>query len=440
MLTEQEEIEYLQLLEQKNLERVSPKLEQLRSPKRINIARGGRGAGAKSWGFTSLIAQAAHYEAKKVACLREVQKSLEESVYSLFVDTLNRLGYAPEWKITKEYLENKRTGSHVIFRGLKDIRAANQIKSLEGFDIFFIEEASTISHDSLSILIPTLRKPGSQLWACYNPDEELDPITDRFWNSKRKDMIRIELAPGKEDNPWWTNELQKEMEEDFARDPELALHIWHGLPKQQGEKCVMSRARIKGAQDRKIEAAGGIEVGCDVARFGQDNTEIFKRHGLKTIGHWEFKGQDTQFIADKIYNDIINRDPSIPCKIDDTGVGGGVSDRLNKLGAKVIPIDFNGRPSDVNKYTSIADEMWFEFPIDEADIPNDSELLQELGGRMYDYDSSSRKKIESKEKFRKRYNRSPDKADALLLCYYNRKNTFDYNAKAKQALRRRSRK
>ena len=179
----------------------------------------------------------------------------------------------------------------------------------------------------------------------------------------------------------------------------------------------MSRTAIRGAMDRDIEAEGAIEIGIDVARFGDDKTDIYKRHGLKTIEHKEFAGQDTMRTA-LVAWDMADRNPEIPIKVDDTGVGGAVTDRLKELGANVVPVNFGGNPHDTDKYTSAADEMWFTFPIDEADIPNDPVLMQELSGRQADYDTKGRRKIEPKKEFKKRIGRSPDRADALLLAYY----------------------
>jgi phage terminase large subunit len=160
-----------------------------------------------------------------------------------------------------------------------------------------------------------------------------------------------------------------------------------------------------------------VEIGVDVARFGDDQTVMYKRHGLKTIERRSFVGQDTMRTADEAW-DMAGRDPRVRIKVDDTGVGGGVSDRLNQLGAQVVRIDFGSSPADTNKYTTAADEMWFEFPVDEAQIPNNQELMQQLAGRRYEYDNASRKKIESKKDYKNRLKKSPDDADALLLCYY----------------------
>jgi phage terminase large subunit len=416
-LTEKEELELLALLEQEERERVSPKLEVFRKPSRIKVAYGGRGAGAKSWSVVSLLCQIAQRKKTNILCTREIQLSLEESVYRLVINTIQRLGY-PGWTVTKEYIKSP-IGSFFHFRGLRDLRAASAIKGLEDIDVSFCEEAATVTNESLDLLIPTIRKAGSELWFLFNRQEESDPVYERFVKNPREDSIVVWLEPGAIDNPWWTAELQKEMEEDYKRDPDMAEHVWGGQPRKQGQKAVMSRTDIRKAMDNKIEnPEGAIEIGVDVARFGDDKTVLYKRHGLKIIDMKEFVGQDTMRTANEAW-DMAEHSSEVVIKVDDSGLGGGVTDKLNELSANVMPINFGGAPQNTDLYTSIADEMWFEFPVAEADIPDDPILMQELAGRQYDYDTKGRRKIESKKDFKKRLGRSPDRADAILLCYYN---------------------
>jgi phage terminase large subunit len=410
-LTAKEEIEYVTLLE----EAVAPKLELFRNPARIKVCYGGRGAGAKSWSIASLLVQRAQKEKIQILCTREIQLSLEESVHRLIMQTVERLHY-PGWIFGREYIQSPR-GSYFYFRGMKDMRAAAQIKGYEGVDIAWVEEGATVSTDSLDLLIPTIRSPKSEIWISFNREEEMDPVYERFVRHPRPDAIVVWLEPGKIDNPWWPPELQTEMEEDYKRDSDQAEHIWGGQPRKQGLKAVLSRTAIRGAMDRDIQAEGAYEIGVDVARFGDDLTIMYKRHGLKVIDQKYFAGQDTQRTAMEAW-DLAGHDVSVPIKIDDGGLGGGSTDRLNELGANVVPINFGGEPHDKDLYTSVADEMWFTFPVDEADIPNDPLLMQELAGRQYDYDTKGRRKIEAKKDFKKRIGRSPDRADALLLCYY----------------------
>jgi phage terminase large subunit len=414
-LSNTERNELIQLLEQSELIKVSPKMEHFREPWRIKLARGGRGAGGKSWACASLLVQRAHRECIRVGCFRETQRSLAESSYQLIVDMIDRLRYSG-WKITQEYIKSP-ADSRFIFRGLADLRAAHQIKSIEGYDIFYVDEASSISHESIVMMLPTLRKPGSELWCVYNPETEYDAVTVDLWNAPRDDVLRIELLEGKIDNPWFSDVLQAELETAYRNNPDEALHVFGGQPRKQGDTAVMSRVAIRAAMSRTAEETEPDEVGVDVARFGSDKTEMYRRRGFKTIAHKEFSKKDTQFIADAAW-DFAGRNSAIAIKVDDTGVGGGVTDRLKILGAKVIPVNFGGSPKDKNKYETVADEMWFEFPVDEASIPDDPELMTELSGRLYEYDKRGRRKVEAKEMFRKRFGRSPDKADGLLLAYY----------------------
>jgi phage terminase large subunit len=409
--------ELSELLTQEELERVSPKLEAFRQAARIKLCRGGRGAGAKSWGCTSLIVQKAQYKPIRVACLRETQRSLEESSYHLFCATIERLRYEG-WTVTKESIRSP-AGAHVIFRGLKDYRSIRQMKGLDDFDIFYLDEASQISMQSLDILLPTLfRKDTAELWGAYNPEEDPDPITSRIWDRKRPDSILVELLPGKEDNPWWNAALQNEMEEDFKFDPDLAAHVWLGQPKKQGENSVFTRVQIVQAMRRTIDAVGGKQVGCDVARFGDDRSTIYKRIGLKIVGQKVLQGADTIQVGNAVW-DMADHEKECFIKID-AGYNPGVIDYVRKLGGHVQEVNFGGSPRNPFRYTSAADELWFDFPIDEASIPDDTELLRELAGRRFSYDNKGRKKIESKSEYKKRLGRSPDKADGLLLTFYDR--------------------
>jgi phage terminase large subunit len=417
LLSHDEQREYLELETQNELEKVSPKMERFREPWRIKIASGGRGAGAKSWSAASLLIQKAHYNALRVCCFREIQRSLEESSYRLMVDTIFRLRYKG-WRITREYLDSP-SGSHIIFRGLADMRSAEQMKSLEGYDIFWLEEASAISKESLAVLLPTIRKPGSELWATLNREAEKDPIMAEFWDSDRTDVLRVELEQGKADNPWFPDILQAEMEDAYRRNPDEAMHVWGGQPRTQGDNAVLSRVAIRAAMSRKVEETEPFEIGADIARFGNDKTEIYMRKGAKVIAHESYAKRDTVFTANAIWN-MANQNGRVVVKVDDTGVGGGVTDNLRQLGANVVPINFGGVPRDRQKFTTIADELWFTFSdaISEVQIPDDPRLAEELGGRRFGFDKIGRRKVEPKDEFRKRYGRSPDKADALLLCFY----------------------
>jgi phage terminase large subunit len=414
-----DEVELLwDIAEQDELEKVTPKMERFREPWRIKIAHGGRGAGAKSWSVASLLIQIANRKPVRICCFREIQKSLEESSYKLMVDTVQRLRYSG-WKITREFL-NSPAGAHIIFRGLADMRATGQIKSLEGYQYFWLDEASAISKESLTVLMPTLRKPGSELWATLNREAEKDPIIAEYWDTDRTDVLRIALEQGKADNPWFPKILQRDMEEAYRTNPDEAMHVWGGQPRSQGDNAVLSRVAIRAAMSRKVAETEPVEVGVDVAWFGDDKTVLYKRKGARVVACEVYAKKDTTFTADAAWN-MAGMSKAVTIKVDDSGLGGGVTDNLKRLGATVVPINFGGAPKDQAKFTSVCDEMWFTFAeiLNDVEIPDDPQLMEELAGRKYVYDRIGRRKIEGKDDFKKRYGRSPDRADALLLAFYN---------------------
>jgi hypothetical protein len=282
-----------------------------------------------------------------------------------------------------------------------------------------VDEASAISHESIVMMLPTLRKPGSELWCVYNPETEFDPVTVDLWNAPRDDVLRVELLEGKADNPWFPDILQAELETAYKINPDNALHVWGGQPRKQGDNAVMSRVAIRAAMNRTAEETEPDEIGADISRFGNDRTEIYRRRGAKIIKHKEIMQRDTVYVANAIW-DMADRDWKVVIKCDVGGLGAGVVDKLRELGANVVEINFGGSPRDQKRFTSIADEMYFTFAekLDEVGIPDDPDLMQELSGRLYGYDKLGRRKIETKDDYKKRFGKSPDKADAVVMCFY----------------------
>lgn len=429
MLTPDEKLEYFNLLEKREREQVAPKLNAFRKPARYKLAAGGRGSG-KSVGIGSLLVQEAQLKPLKILCTREVQLSLEESVYAVIVETIARLKY-DGWTITKESISHAN-GSKFIFRGLKDLRAASAVKSMEGIDRCWIEEAQAVSEESLKVLIPTIRKEGSEIWASWNPERDNDPIM-AYTDKPGAIYVRVNWN----DNPWFPDVLKKEMEDDFIKRPDEAEHIWNGMPRKQGDNCVFSRSDIRAAMDREVQSEGAEEVGLDVARFGSDSTQGYKRHGLKTVDHFELKKADTNAVVQRLHTFIQGR-YDVRCKIDE-GYNPGVVDVARGRNIKVDSIAFGGQASDPDLYPNVISEMWFSFPIHDAQIPDDPEIMDQMSDRRYSYDSKGRRCVESKDEYKKRHNgKSPDKIDALLLCFYQGKNTaFDDDTIAALAARRR---
>lgn len=409
-LTPEKQERYLWLYQSQ----VVPCLEVFRQPAPYKITAGGRGSG-KSWSFASLLSQKLTAEKHNLLCCREIQKSLEDSSYKLLVETIERLNLKG-WVIKKDTLENEN-GSRVIFRGLKDLRAGNAIKSLEGYDLAWLEEAQAISLESLQLLLPTIRMNGSEIWACYNPNTEEDAIE---MLKQREGAICVKCNWS--DNPWFTERLAKEREADYAYNADMARHIWEGEYLSQADNAIMSRNAVHEAMNRDVDSTGDIQIAVDVARYGSDSTVISKRKGLRLFELKELKNKSLVEICDALEL-CADNNRSIKIKVDETGVGGGVVDIMKSRGyTEVIGINFGSKPQDTDKFADLPSEMWCTFPINEVSLLNNDRLFHELTDRRYSYDHKARRQVESKDSYKSRNNgKSCDYADSVLMLFYEPK-------------------
>jgi phage terminase large subunit len=179
--------------------------------------------------------------------------------------------------------------------------------------------------------------------------------------------------------------------------------------------------------ERQIEPEGQEVIGVDVARFGDDKSVFVKRKGLKMVDMQIYAKLSVVEVAQKVIQFIDNK-TSTKILLDATGVGGGVADILRTDGFNVVDINFGGKPKDSDKYNNVISEMWFEFKdnLDQIQLMNDSALKSQLCTREWKMDNKERRCIESKDDYKKRGFKSPDIADACLLCYYNQDESTGY--------------
>lgn len=204
--------------------RVPRKLAPLVQSHRYKGAFGGRGGG-KSHFFAELLLARCYGAPTRAACIREVQNSLKDSVRQLLIDKIQRMGIGWFFDVLGTEIRG-RNGSIIIFKGMQSYNAEN-IKSLEGFDIAWVEEAQTLSSHSLKLLRPTLREEGSELWFSWNPRHDTDAV-DRFFRGGRPMSDGVALEINWDDNPWFPEVLRQEKDDDYAADPEVAEHVWGG--------------------------------------------------------------------------------------------------------------------------------------------------------------------------------------------------------------------
>lgn len=190
--------------------------------KRHKIARGGRGS-AKSWSAARILAVRGIAQPTRWLLAREIQKSIKESSHRLMADTILSLGLGELYDIQQNCIKGPN-GTEFAFAGLQD-HTADSIKSYEGFDGVWVEEAHTVSERSAQILIPTIRKPGSELWWTYNPENE-DDFVHQLAENPDDDTLVVTI--NWRDNPWFPEELEKERVKLQRINPDLYRHVWEG--------------------------------------------------------------------------------------------------------------------------------------------------------------------------------------------------------------------
>jgi len=216
--------------------KTAPVFEPLLAPARYKGVWGGRGSG-KSWFLASLmIEEHLAKRGRRSVCIREIQKSLKESAKHLLESTIEQFGLS-ERDGFKSYTDRIATPGDgvIIFQGMQD-HTAESIKSLEGFDCAWAEEAQTLSSRSLQLLRPTIRAPGSELHFSWNPRRKTDPV-DAMLRGAVPPTNAVVVRANHEDNPWFPAELEQERLDCLRDDPDQYEHIWEG-----GYATVMSGA------------------------------------------------------------------------------------------------------------------------------------------------------------------------------------------------------
>lgn len=219
---------------------------------RYKVYHGGRGS-AKSWTVAGALVLIARVFSVRVLCAREYQNSIADSVHKLLCDQIDRLGLVSEFEITKNTIRCPATGAEFMFKGLH--HNVNEIKSTEGVDICWVEEAQRVSKESWEILIPTIRKPNSQIWVTFNPEDERDPTYQRFIVNPPPNALVVQV--NYMHNPHFPDVLRQEMEYMKRVDYDAYLHVWEGKPKSRSKSQILSGKY-------RVEA---FETPADVERF-----------------------------------------------------------------------------------------------------------------------------------------------------------------------------
>jgi phage terminase large subunit len=244
------------------------KLRFLFEPHRYKVAHGGRG-GAKSWGFARALLIKAGMARLRVLCARELQISIQDSVHKLLGEQIQSMGLASFYDVQQASIRGSN-GSEFIFSGLRS--NITRIKSMEGVDICWVEEAQTVSEESWSVLVPTIRKDASEIWVSFNPDLDSDPTYKRFIVDPPPGACVVEI--GWQDNPWLPDVLKEEKDYLYRIDSEAAAHVWGGKTRRNSAASVL-RGRYRVESFTPGADWNGPYFGADWG-FGVDPTALVR--------------------------------------------------------------------------------------------------------------------------------------------------------------------
>lgn len=273
----------------------------LLKPSRYKGAWGGRGSGKSHFFADRVVEECIARPGLRVVCIREVQKTLEQSVKRLIEDKLETYN-PPGFEVLRSEIKTPG-GGLIIFMGMQDHTAAS-IKSLEGFDIAWVEEAQSLSQRSLDLLRPTIRKPGSEIWFSWNPENEADAV-DKFLRGPNAPSDAVVVRANWSDNPWLPNELRAEMELDRA-DSDKFGWVWEGQYRKAVEGAYYANQLLTAEKDGRIVRLSAdpllsFKAIWDIGSTSRDAdaTAIWiaqwVNREIRWLDYYEAKGQELSF-------------------------------------------------------------------------------------------------------------------------------------------------
>lgn len=267
---------------------IPAKLVFLFEPARYKVAYGGRGSG-KSWSYARALLAQGVSEPLRILCAREIQNSISESVHRLLADQIEAMGLGSFYDVKETYIKGLN-GTEFTFIGIRQ-QGVHKIKSFEGYDRCWVEEAQTVTDRSWDILIPTIRKPGSEFWIGFNPDLEDDPTYQRFVLHPPTGARVMKV--NWDDNPWFPEVLRQEMEDLRVRNPLAAENVWDGNCRSLAEGAILGKEMQQAQDEGRIGAYPHDATKPVFAVFDigvGDPTCIW--YGQKVAGRWRFIDYD----------------------------------------------------------------------------------------------------------------------------------------------------
>lgn len=363
------------------------KLQFLFEPARYKVAYGGRGS-AKSWGFARALLIKGAGDTLRIPCCREIQNSIADSVHALLSQQVELLNLGGFYRVTDKYIEG-RNGTLFTFHGLK--HNVQNLKSLEGADICWVEEAQSVSPSSWKVLTPTIRKPGSEIWISFNPELEGDATYQRFVLHPPTDarVVKVNWS----DNPWFPAVLRQEMEDLRARDYDEYLTVWEGHCKQVLDGAILADQIREATKDGRFtrvpyDRSKPVSTFWDLGR--RDKTAIWfvQQIGFefRVIDYYENQGKDLahylKVLSEKPY--IYDEDWQPHDATHETlAAKRTIEQQMRDAGRKVRIIPKTSIADRINAGRSIFNRCWF-------DAENCADGINALRHWRYDVDPDTK--------------------------------------------------
>lgn len=423
------------------------------TPARFRILYGGRDS-SKSWDAATRAAWMGQKIPLRFLCTRMYQNKIEESVYTLIKKQIQRFGFTG-YRILNNKIIHEGTGSEFLFYGLA--RNVDEIKSLEGVDIAWMEEAHSVTEEMWEILEPTIRKEHSEFWVVMNPQLRTDFAYKRFIENPPKDSIVRKI--NYDENPFLTQTSKQTIDRIKEEDYDAYEHIYLGFPKKDDDDAIIKRSWVEACVDAHlkldVDISGEKIIGYDPADAGEDTNAISYKYGNLVTDTMQWNGKEDELFksSQMVYNESIK---GYHVNYDSVGVGAGVGSNFKQIasdtGIKITYSPFNAGASVVqpdreykygvkNKdhFSNLKAQTWFNVAdrmmdtynaiqkgehVDKSDIlsissecSNLEALITELSTPKKDYDGKGRIKVESKKDLAKRGIKSPNLADSFVMCF-----------------------
>lgn len=354
---------------------------------RYRVLYGGRG-GSKSWNIARALLLKGCEQTTRVLCAREFQTSIKDSVHKLLVDQIANLGIEAHYEVTDRTIRGVN-GTEFIFVGIKN--NTNNVKSIEGIDIAWVEEAQSVSPNSWNVLIPTIRKADSEIWISFNPELPTDETWKRFVINPPENSVIQKINWS--DNPWFPEVLDLERRALQGRDTEAYNNVWEGIPRQTVNGAIFAKEVTMAELEGRIcnvpydltkpvhaifDLGWADQTACWILQFIGQETHLLRyfEDSQQTISYYMAKLQSFGYLYDTIW---LPHD----AKAKSLGTGKSIEEIVRATGMKVQVLDRVPVADSINAARTIFNKCYF-------DRQNTEEGLQCLRHYRYDVDPDTK--------------------------------------------------